>query len=510
MKLFKAFHLALAALALGLAPGFALAGKSDDTLVWATHWELESIDPYYVQTRANIIMTHNVCDSLLYRDPNTFEYKPLLASAYTWVDDVTMDFELRKDATFHNGKPFKAEDVVYTFNHVADPDSGVLTATNVNWIKSAEARGEYVVRVHLKKRFPAALDFLSGATPILPKGHYDAAPEQGGKKVYAAVNPVCVGPYKLADIVPGESVTLEADPNYFGGPKGKASIKTLKYRTIGDQETRTAELLTGGIDWTYNIPRDLAGQLDQSGQVSVAEGSTTRIGYIHFDAAGKGGTHPFTNLKVRQAVNHAIDRMAIAKNFVGESARPVYVACFPKQFGCMEEVQEYRYDPAKAKSLLAEAGYPNGFQTTLVGYRDRSHAEAIVGFLKAVGIKAELKMMQNAAMRPLYRSGAEPFIFATWGSYGIMDASASVSHFFKGAADDGAQDQEVIAWLSTADSSTDPKVRKDNYTKALKKIAQQAYWVPLYTYAMFYAFNKELDFPVHADAIARFYLAEWK
>ncbi len=505
--------LAAVALAIGATP--TLAGKANDTLIWATDREQDTVDPYYNNMRELVIIGRSVCDNLLFRNTKTYEYEPLLAKSYKWIDDVTMDFVLREDVYFHNGKKFKAEDVAYTVNFVVDPDNGVVVKNNVGWMKSAEVLSEYKVRIHLKKPFPAALEFISGPVPMLPKDHYANAPERPGKegkikRDYGALVPVCTGPYKITKMVPGESVMMERNEKYFkGGPKGTPAIKNLKFRTINDPETQIAELLTGGVDWIWDVNKDKAEDLTKMGGVQVVQAPTMRISYLAMDAVGKGGKNPFQDVRVRRAMNHAVNKEALAKNLVGGVSYAIHSACYPTQFGCTQDVAKYDYDPAKAKKLLAEAGYADGFTIDYYGYRQREYSEAVIGYLKAVGIKTNLKWLQYRALRSKTWDGSAQLVHLTWGSYSINDMSAITSHFFKHGKDDYSHDPDVKKWLEAGDASTDPAVRKDAYKKALGIIADKAYWVPLFPYAKFYVFSEEVNFSPTPDEIPRFFYAKW-
>jgi peptide/nickel transport system substrate-binding protein len=220
--------------------------------------------------------------------------------------------------------------------------------------------------------------------------------------------------------------------------------------------------------------------------------------------------NPYVKLKVRQAINHAINRDSIAKNLIGGQSRSVYSACFPSQFGCEQDVKQYEYNPEKAKKLLAEAGYPDGFETTLHGYRNRPFAEAMIGDLAAVGIKAKLMIMKYSALREKARAGKAQMQFLTWGSYSINDVSAITSHFFEFEADDMSMDPAVRDLLIEADSSIDTPKRKQLYSEALKRIADEAYWCPMFTYVSNNCFSKDLDFTPYPDAVPRFFMAKWK
>jgi len=330
------------------------------------------------------------------------------------------------------------------------------------------------------------------------------------------LKPIGTGPYKCVELEPGKRYVLVKNKDYFkDSPKGQPAIGKIVWRTIPEVNTKVAELMTGGLDWIWLVPQDQAKKLAQMPTLTVVAAETMRIGFLMMDAANRseetlGVDNPYKHLKVRQAVNHAIDREAISKNLVGGQSRVVHSACFPTQFGCTQDVFKYDYNPQKAKKLLAEAGYPNGFETTLYGYRDRSYAEAMVGFLREVGIKARLEMLKYSALRERARAGKVQLNFQTWGSYSINDVSAIDSYFFKFAPIDMTRDPEVRDWLDIGDSSIDLEARKVVYKKALQRIANQAYWAPMFTWVSNNCFNKDLDFTPYPDAVPRFYKAKWK
>ena len=508
-------HLAVGAAALLAGTGAALAGKANDTFVWATSTEIGPPDLYYGNQREVLIIAYAQCDSLLHRDPVSNDYKPLLAETWTWLDPTTLELTLRKGVKFHDGRDFGAQDVADTLNHVARPDSGMQIRVIIDWIKNVEVVAPDKVRIHAKAPTPAALEFLSGTTPIYPRGHYESAPtvpapDGKTRRDWGAVKPICTGPYILKDHKPGQSVTLTKNPNYFAGsPKGKPQIGTIVYRTIKDAETQVAELLTGGVDWIWGVPPENAKQLGAMPNVVVKSAATMRMSFLSLDAAGRTGDTPLKDVRVRRAIFHAIDREAIAKNLVGEGAAVQKSLCVPVQFGCTTDVPDYPYDPAKAKALLAEAGHPN-LSIPFYAYRDRPYSEAVLNYLRQAGIKPELKFLQWQALRPLIIEGKTEVAHLTFGSNGILDASASTSYYFRHSVDDYARDPEVRDWLAEADTSTDPENRKALYAKALKKINDQAYAVPLFIYGRTYAYSQDFEFPLTQDEMAHFYMARWK
>ncbi|WP_420391754.1 ABC transporter substrate-binding protein [Acuticoccus sp.] len=512
MRLMRGSALGLTAVALALAAHSAEAGKADDTLVWTTDREVAVIDPYYNNTRELVIMGHLGWDAVLFYNLDTEEYEPLLATEWTYVDDTTMDLTLREDVVFHDGSSFGPEDLAYTINHVTREDAGVLTAQNVEWLESAEVTGENTVRIHLDEPFPAAEAYLAGAIFAVPEGHYDDAPMgPDGKPDFAAVDPVGTGPYKWVETVPGERVEWAANEDYFeGGPKGQPEIANITFRTLKDPNTQMAELMTGGVDWIWDVPKEQAERLEQSGQVTVENAKTMRISYLHLDATGTSNTEALTDKRVRQAIAHAIDRESIARNLVGPASVVIHSACHPDQFGCTDDVAQYSYDPDKARQLLEEAGYGDGLELDIYAYRQREFTEAVIGDLRRVGIDANLNFLQYAALRDLVWGGETPIAHMTWGSSSIPDVSASLGHFFEGGRDDPAKDDAVIAAVKRGDTSIEPEAREAAYKDALSIIAEEAYWVPMFTYAKYYAYSNDLNFEATADEIPRFYKASWK
>jgi peptide/nickel transport system substrate-binding protein len=233
-----------------------------------------------------------------------------------------------------------------------------------------------------------------------------------------------------------------------------------------------------------------------------------RFSYLQMNTTAENS--PFKDIRVRQAVNHAINKQAIAENIVGQGSVVLDAPCYVTQFGCTQEVKKYEYDPAKAKALLAEAGYPNGLDVDLWAYRERQYVEAMIGQLSAVGIRPKLNFVQYPVFRQATREGKTHIANGTWGSNGVNDVSSSTSYFFRLGADDQNKDEQVAKWLEVGDNTADPATRKENYRKALERIAEQAYWAPLFSYSKIYIFHKDLEFEGFYDEWARFYWSKWK
>jgi peptide/nickel transport system substrate-binding protein len=501
---------ALAALAVLAAP--AAASKKDDTLVWATDRDNPIADPFYLNTRELVVIGHHVWDTLVIIDPKTSEIKPLLATRWTWVDATTLEMDLRKGVKFHSGKEMDADDVVYTLNHVSNKDNAIANYALLAWIKSAEKVDAGKVRIRLQNPFPPALAYLAGLGFIMQNGHYDKAPvKPDGKKDFGAVPANGTGPYRVVEVKPGESILMEKNAAYFkDGYKGDAAISKVRFRTIKDSNTRAAELMTGAIDWLWDVPKDQAERIKSTPAVVVENAKTLRVSYLQFDVHGASGQKLFGDKRVRQAISHAIDREAITKNLVGPASEVIHAVCHPDQFACAPDVPKYAYDPAKARALLKEAGIAEGAEFDIYAYREREFTEAVIGDLVKVGLKPKLNFMQYTAFLENVRKGRTPIAHGTWGSNSVPDVSAMTAHFFLHGPDDLAKDPEVKKLIDEADSLTDPAKRKAVWQKALARIAAEAYWVPLFTYAKYYAYSKDLAFAPTSDEIPQFYAAKWK
>ncbi|MCA0344885.1 ABC transporter substrate-binding protein [Mesorhizobium microcysteis] len=507
--MFRISSLIAGASLLALTATSAFADKNDDTLRigWGGDGVMINADNYLGGTRTGIWFTKMVWDTLIERDNATGEYKGSLATAWQWVDDKTLELKLREGVSFHNGAEFGADDVVFTYNTMSAENSGARFRAIVDWIDHVEKVDAMTVRIHTKEPFPQALEFLSGPMPIYPHKYYAQVGSVGMSN-----KPVGTGPYKVVEMKPGEQYTLVRNDDYdWGSPKSKAKITNVIIREIPDAQTQVAELMSGGIDVTADMSPDLVTRLAGVPGLEAKMSETLRIFIIGLDAAKRANNPAVNDVRVRQALNYAIDRDGIVKNLMAGAARTLSTPCHPLQFGCSEEAAvKYPYDPEKAKALLAEAGFADGLDLTMYAEAPAKEAEAIMGNLAAVGVRVSLNRVPYEAYRDAQISGKAPAFLFNWGSYSLADASASISFFFKGGEDDFAQDKDVIEWLKTGDSVTDPAKRKEVYASAIGRITKEAYWIPLFSGVRGYAWDADLDFTPYADEIPRFYEYSWK
>jgi len=214
---------------------------------------------------------------------------------------------------------------------------------------------------------------------------------------------------------------------------------------------------------------------------------------------------------VRQAIFLATDRATMAKQFMQGTSRTLDAPCYPTQFGCdAAAAVRYPYDPAKAKRLLTEAGYPNGFDTELVTPELPQWAGAMQGYLKAVGINAKVNVLQVGAFVQRSLAGQDPMDLNSWGSYSVNDVSAILPNFFAGSDSDYTRDPEVKKLVDAGGATVDPDQRRKAYSAAIKLITEKAYWMPIFTHTVAYGFSRQLNFKPYPDEVPRFFLSGWK
>ncbi len=494
----------LAITALAVAP--ARAQKSANTLRIAWRDAVPNVDPYYNSLRTGLVVAHQAWDTLVYRDPDTFQIKPLLATSWKQTDDTTYEFELRQGVTFHDGSKFSADDVVYTINTVLT-DKDVAVPSNFAYLAGAEKIDDDHVRVKLKRIFPAALEYMSMTLPIWPKAYR----QRVGAEAYSRA-PVGTGPYKITKVDGASEIDMDRNDTYFDGPKGHPAIAHIVIHEVADATTEITDILAGRADWIWQFNPDQFDNISRLPTLQAVRAESMRIGYISLDAAGRTGAgNPLTKQKVRQAIAHAIDRVSMARQLVQGGSRVLDAACYPTQFGCDQAVAtKYDYDPALAKQLLTEAGYPNGFDTEIVTYVLPQYSGAIQNYLKAVGINARVSQLQVGAVVQKTMAGENPMTAGTWGSYSVNDVSAILPYYFGGGPSDYSRDPELEKLVDAGGSTTDPDERRKDYAAALRRISERMYWLPLSTYVTTYAFSRQLNFRPYPDELPRFFLASWK
>ncbi|MCL7455551.1 MAG: ABC transporter substrate-binding protein, partial [Anaerolineae bacterium] len=281
------------------------------------------------------------------------QIEPLLAESWEVVDDTTWVFHLRQGVTFHNGEPFNADAVVYTWKRIMEP--GRVNLRTWETVEDIEVIDDYTVEITTKAPDPLLLLRMGVNTSgIYPPGYATEAGDEGVSQA-----PVGTAPFKFVEWVRGEKVVFEAWPDYWGGPN-TVGVQTVVWRTIPEADARLAALETGEVDIALQIPPSLIDLVTDNPDLRLARALGTRTFYLLFDNVSSGIGTPLEDQRVRLAMIHAIDRQAIVDAVFRGNGKVLATTVGPTQFGWDPSFEPLPYDPDKARQLLAEAGYPDG------------------------------------------------------------------------------------------------------------------------------------------------------
>ena len=321
---------------------------------------------------------------------------PCLAESWTMAPDgLSYAFTLRKGVQFHNGEALTSEDVKFSLERYR----GTAASSFRERIAAVEVIDPQRVRVRFKQPWPDFMTFYgtpaTGAGWIVPKKYVEKVGDDGFKKA-----PVGAGPYRFVSFTPGVELVLEAYEQYW---RKTPSVKRLVFKAVPDESTRLAMLKRGEADIVYSIRGALAEELQRTPGLTLKPNYPPATFWLVFVDQWDAKS-PWHDRRVRLAVNLAIDRPAINQaETLGFSK--ITHSIIPSSFDFFWQPPAYAYDPARARQLLADAGYPNGFDAGDY-YSDVSYAnlaEAVVNYLKAVGIRAQLRPLERAAFFAQYR-----------------------------------------------------------------------------------------------------------
>ena len=466
-----------------------------DTLVIGLAADAMSLDPHDVNETASFNVWMNIFDTLLYRSRD-LKVNPLLATSYKMINDTTWEFDLRKGVRFHNGEEFNAATVKFNFERLMNPGNKLKQGTGVftENFERIETINDYKVRIITKYPLPF-LDSILCYTPgmIPPQYLRDKGPS------FIAANPVGSGPYKFVRWARDEQIVLTANEKYW---RGVPQIKKVVFRPIPDATTRIAGLQNQELDIIIGVPPSHVPMVEKKGRSFVSKVPGMHVVFVAFDNT-KGG--PVADKRVRRAIAHAIDIDTIIKKVAygyGETLALPYTA---KHFGYDPELKPHPYDPGEAKRLLAEAGYPNGFDFILnspSGYwgEDRETAEAVVGYLRKVGINASVRVHQGGTFitkwfaHDLYPAYLARFGDVTWNAgYALFRLLRSGSLF------SNFHHPQIDALIDEGRFTTDRQKRLRIYSDVAKLIKEEVPYAFTYQFYYLYGINERVNWQGRPD-----------
>ena len=477
-----------------LSPFMPLASAQEvpqgGTVVVGLVAEPTSLDPGDLTDINSMRLVRNIYDGLTGFEPETFTIKPLLAESWEVSEDgLTYDFKLREGVTFHDGTPFNADAVKFAFDRMLDPehpyhDTGPFPFASFYFgaIDNIEVVDEFNARFNLKQPYAPLLNTLAVACGFIPSPEAVMAFGQDFNQ-----NPVGTGPFKFVSWEHNQRVTLEGNPDYF---EGAPALANLVFRPIVEEQTRFTELLSGGVNFIVDVPPDNIAQLKEDPTFTFMEQPGPHIWWVTINTQ----MAPFDDVRVRQALNYAVNKEAIVTQILQSTGDVAHTVVPPAiEWAYNPDAQSYPYDPAKARELLAEAGYPDGFETTFwvtesgSGMQSpRTMAEAIQADLQAVGITTTIEVAEWGAYLALYNAGmgdkaglAEmSWMFDTGDPHTVLPLNFSVDAYPPDGFNTGNYiNEQVDELMKQAAVSMDQEERGELYKEVQQSTSEEAPWI---------------------------------
>lgn len=444
--------------------------------------DIQSLDKSLVNLYNDANVSNNIFDRLFQFSP-TFEIEPMLATSYTLIDDTTWEFKLREGVTFHDGQPFNAAAVKASVEWAQRPDARI--AGVVQNITEVEIVDDHTVRI---------LTELPEATIPQRFAWIDMYPANVASIEAFGENPIGTGPYIFQEWKRGQYVRVQANADYWGETP---ALGEVYFRFVVEPSTRLAMLSAGEADLITNLNPENVAELEQNPSTRVVHNLGLRkmslfISHLH---------EAQSNLTVRQALNYAIDRDSIIDNiFLGFAVKSVGMVQSTIPGHLAEYDVYYDYDPEKAKALLAEAGYPDGFDVTLYTPsgafpKDKEAAEAIAAQLSEVGMRAQVEVMEWGKFFELVHSmKMDGLAHSRWGNTVGDPSEQYYYNFWSRGVRHYVTDPEVDRMFERAQTIMDSKQRIALFEQLEKHTIEEVVpWVWLYELENIYGVSQRLN-----------------
>ena len=457
-----------------------------DKVVIAVASDPTTLDPLLADDGSERMVNDSIYDMLLARDAQG-DLQPSLATEMPkQVKPTTWRFKLREGVKFSNGEPFNADSVVASVKHVLDPDlaSGQLGFYgDMQSAEKVDATTVDIITEGLDPLVPARMAFMK---MIPPKYSQDAK---------FAEKPVGTGPYLFESRTVGESIKLKANPDYWGE---KPSVTEVELRTLEDESARLAALKAGEVDLVFNLSPDYAKQVPKFINVPGAENTNVILNSKEDVVTA--------DVRVRQALNYAVDKEAIASKLYGGFARPLKCSTIPEQaFGHNPNLEPYAFDPAKAKSLVKEAGATGKtvkfISTPERWVKGREVTQAVAAYIETTGLKVDLEFKNwDAYLEDILAKRNKPELLFHSSTNDLLDADRQVSSYFESSSDlAGFKNAEVDKLAKEARSEGDEDTRVKMYNQLSKIACDEASHIFLVNVDDMYGTSARLQWQPRSD-----------
>jgi glutathione transport system substrate-binding protein len=455
--------------------------------------DVESLDPYLAYLPASLSINHNLFDYLLERDAQG-NLSPGLAESWSAVDPTTLEFKLRHGVKFHNGEDFNADAVQFSVQRMLDEslNSGVRSRfTSISEIKVVDP---FTVRFLLSMPDPQLLDSLTNQMAMLPPKHTQAGS--------LASRPVGTGPFKFVEWKATDYLKVAKFDDYWR--KGYPKVDTITWKPVVDNNSRAALIQTGEAHFTFPLPYELAEVLKTKPELDVVAAPSIVLRYLSMNTQQK----PFDNPKVRQAIAYAINKEALAKVAFNGYATPAD-GMAPQGVEYAVKTGPWPNDLAKARQLLTEAGYPNGFETELWSAYNHTTAQKVTQFiqqqLQQVGIRTKITLLEAGQRVERVESWQDPktapvrLYYVGW-STSTGEADWALRPLLYGPSWPPAlfntayyKSDKFDAAIKNAQLTTSATEKARLYKEAQETAWNDAPWAPLVVEKLLSANNKKLS-----------------
>jgi peptide/nickel transport system substrate-binding protein len=488
----------------------ATAAKSG--IVVALDAEILPLDPFAHNHAANAVIDWLIHDQLFFRDAKTLRPAPNIAESLKPLDDVTWEIKLRPGIRFHNGEPVDAAAVKFTLERLLQMDQKSPYRAAFTWVKEVELINDLALRLHAHRPVPSLPDVLT-RLHILPPRYLTEV----GEARFAEA-PVGAGPYRVGAWKRAGTLIVHANDEYWGGPKGRPAIRTITFQTILDPVDRFNKLLSEDVHIARGLTIDQATLLNHADAARASAKPTPRVVFLLMDGDGRAGKTPLTERRVRRAISYAIPSEDMINTTLHKFAVRAPGGLTPLHFGYDANIHPRPYDLQKARALLQEAGYPEGFELPLnfspavLPGAERLSA-SILDSLEKIGIKVKIRRFADAhEFYTQFRQGKlEGLSLLVWGNGAAFDADAIFYPLFRsGQSHTYNANPDVDKLLDEGRTTIDPEKRKAIYSALQKLILEHAYWVPLYGQYILEGVNRQLDYEASSDELMSLFSAAWK